>query len=132
VLSLNVLERISYVVWDGELLTFDLLSVFFVFHYKLKYSALLHEMADVMCTQVQFTLLFTVQNCADRNLENDLPLESLHFKSECTTVHTDITLILFKFKSIVNDIYFFFTFTENKLIKRKLFLLKIFSLFKLY
>lgn len=68
-----------------------------------------------------FTLLFTVKNCTDRNLENDLHLESLHFKSECTTVHTDITLILFKFKSIVNYTYFFFTFTENNFIKRKLF-----------
>ena len=113
-------------VWDGELFTFGLLSVFFVSHYKLQYSALLHEMADVMCTQLQYTSLFTVQNCADRNLENDLPLESLHFKSECTTVHTDITSILFKFKSIVNYIYFFFTFTENKLIERKLFIENIF------
>lgn len=71
-----------------------------------------------------FTLLYTVQNCTDRNLENvGIPTA---FKSDCTTVHIDIAVILFKFKSIVNYTYFFVTVTENKLIKRKLFIEKIF------
>lgn len=51
-LSLDVLESISCVVCNGELFTFDLLSIFFVSHYKLQYSVLLHEVADIMCTQL--------------------------------------------------------------------------------
>lgn len=55
-----------------------------------------------------FTLLFTVQSCTGRNLEK------LFTFGIPTTVHTDIPLILFTFKSIVNYIHLLFLHSYRK------------------
>ena len=115
VLSLDVLERISCVVWNGELYTFGLLNVFFVSHSKLQYSLLLHEMADVMCTQLHIYITVHSSKLHRQELGKwfnfGIPT---NFKSECTTIHTDITLILFKFKSVVNFIHLHFCHSYRK------------------
>jgi len=115
VLSLDVLERISCVVWNGELFTFGLLSSFFVSHYKLQHSVLLHEMADIMCTQLHIYITVHSSKLHRQELGKWFTFGiPTNFKSEFTTVHTDITLIIFKFKSIVNYIQLLFLHSYRK------------------
>jgi hypothetical protein len=77
VLSLDVLESISCVVWNRELYTFGLLSVFFVSHSRLYYSVLLHEMADVMCTQFHIYITLHSSKLHRQELGKWFNLESL-------------------------------------------------------